>query len=367
MNYLDAMMMVGLDIINGERTQSSIYHLLKGKKTSQTIQDAQLFGLSPQFQIYPALRRKDYDQRLSGLLQKDFIAEKKDGIMVLTGSGKKAVSDFFNVRPVPYDLNGWKYQKSAPIFWHRLTLMVQTASNLIHDQQRFLPVSRDIHIQNWVRNHVKQSDKALLDYTYQIHKELTEVLSLENFPDTPDLVIQKLSGFEMIGLTNQQIANKLNCEVSDVYIRFLNSLHFIMTAVEKKSADYPVLSSMMMLENTGNTLLTKSTTETYCYLSKQYSIDQIAAIRQLKKSTIEDHVLEIALLDPEFNINLYVHDELNKKIQLAGGDSRRLRFIKDKVPEADYFQIRLVLATSERNGMAWRNYFMKSLGIHHSG
>ncbi|KIL48963.1 hypothetical protein KP77_21740 [Jeotgalibacillus alimentarius] len=366
MNYLDAMMMVGLDIINGERTQSSIYHLLKGKKTSQTIQDAQLFGVSPQFQIYPALSRKNYDQRLSGLLQKDFLAEQRDGIIVVTASGKKALSDFFEVRPVPYDLNGWKYQKSAPVFWHRLTLMIQTASNLIHDRQRFLPVSRDIHIQNWVRHHVKQSNRALLDYTQQIHKELMEVLTLTNFPDTPELVVQKLSGFDMIGLTNQQIAERLGCDAADVYLRFLNSLHFMVAAVEKRTGDYPVLSEMMMLENTGNTLLTKSTAETFTYLSKQYSIEQIAALRNLKKSTIEDHVLEIALLDPDFDMNLYVQDELIKEIRSAGEDSKRLRFIKDSVPEADYFQIRLVLATSERDGMSWRNYFMRNLGIHHS-
>jgi uncharacterized protein YpbB len=51
--------------LNGERTIYSIYHLLNGKKSSQTLQDAHLFSLKRYFGILESLTRESFDERFN--------------------------------------------------------------------------------------------------------------------------------------------------------------------------------------------------------------------------------------------------------------------------------------------------------------
>ncbi|MEH7810821.1 recombinase RecQ, partial [Bacillus toyonensis] len=59
--------------LNGERTVSSIYYLLKGKRSSQTLQDGNMFQISFLFGIYKSLNRADYDQEVAKLVQTDLV------------------------------------------------------------------------------------------------------------------------------------------------------------------------------------------------------------------------------------------------------------------------------------------------------
>ncbi len=74
--------------LNGERTVSSIYYLLKGKRSSQTLQDGNMFRISFLFGIYKSLNRNDYDGEVAKLLQADFIQEIHENTYVLTPTGK---------------------------------------------------------------------------------------------------------------------------------------------------------------------------------------------------------------------------------------------------------------------------------------
>lgn len=74
--------------LNGERTVSSIYYLLKGKRSSQTLQDGNMFRISFLFGIYKSLNRNDYDGEVAKLLQANFIQEIHENTYVLTPTGK---------------------------------------------------------------------------------------------------------------------------------------------------------------------------------------------------------------------------------------------------------------------------------------
>src|SRR5690606_34171005 len=92
--------------------------------------------------------------------------------------------------------------------------------------------------------------------------------------------------------------------------------------------------------------LTKSTVHTYKLLEQDLTITQIAELRNLKKGTVEDHIIEIALLDPNFSIKPFVDSRqavaiLETAKQLG---HKKLKPIKEKVKDSSYFQIRLVLA-----------------------
>src|SRR3954471_17684044 len=59
--------------LNKERTIYSVYHLLNGKKSSQTIQDAHLFSLKSFFGIYEQLSRESFDEVIESMQGKKWI------------------------------------------------------------------------------------------------------------------------------------------------------------------------------------------------------------------------------------------------------------------------------------------------------
>ncbi|MEK1830637.1 helix-turn-helix domain-containing protein [Priestia megaterium] len=81
--------------------------------------------------------------------------------------------------------------------------------------------------------------------------------------------------------------------------------------------------------------------------SKGKKLEEIAYIRRLKESTIEDHIAELALFVPSFSIDAYVSPKQQEKIISAfeGLRTNKLKVIKEEVKDdVTYFQIRLVLA-----------------------
>lgn len=76
------------------------------------------------------------------------------------------------------------------------------------------------------------------------------------------------------------------------------------------------------------------------------SLDAIIHTRRLKQSTIEDHLVELALHLPRFAIDEYVTPEKQQQIRKAimAANTKQLREIRKYAPETSYFEIRLVLA-----------------------
>jgi uncharacterized protein YpbB len=78
-------------------------------------------------------------------------------------------------------------------------------------------------------------------------------------------------------------------------------------------------------------------------------VEQISRIRNLKRSTIEDHIVEIALHIKNFDLAAYVPKDKEKRILEAAKETsaKKLKLIREYAEDASYFEIRLVLA---RNG-----------------
>jgi uncharacterized protein YpbB len=92
--------------------------------------------------------------------------------------------------------------------------------------------------------------------------------------------------------------------------------------------------------------LTLSSRKTWELLNQDFSLEEIASIRHLKISTIEDHLVEFALNIEEFSIHSYVEEETQQKIlEISRQEAtRQLKVIRNFLKETSYFQIRLVLA-----------------------
>ncbi|MDZ5471167.1 helix-turn-helix domain-containing protein (plasmid) [Bacillus sp. 31A1R] len=341
--FIEKVILFCLYKIDGERTIYSIYHLLKGKKSSQTLQDAHLFQLLPYFGSYHQITREQLESIIKTLLNQGHIMKKQDSHVLVTEKGLEIVKPFCNQYPILKYLNGWTFQYTE-IFWRRLSLLVQVASNLQHGETRYLPIQKDREVQIWLK-------KFLL--TIPVNRsELSEVLlkeligCFENEPDLdPSSVVIRLTGYNTIGLTDQQAAGVLNIENSFYHYNFISLLHYMISVISTNPECYPILFSM--IDNFNEELpLTHSTKSTYNLIQKGYSIEEIAFMRRLKMSTIHDHIVELALNMKNFSIEPYVNENEQAEILAAAkiSPSKQLKQIRQYVQHMDYFKIRLVIS-----------------------
>lgn len=325
-----------LKAVDGERTISSPYHLLKGKKSGQTIQDIGYYKLYPYFGLLPKLQKNDYDIAVKGLMDRGWIIN--DEQVVRVSEGQKSSTSQTNL------LNGWKYRGKEQLFMARLSLVVQTFSHIHQKVRVFDPVVIAEDVQRWVKDFLQKNDFRQIERCRSLQLEIAESLSMVQVDYQQKMVVmQRLSGYKIGGQTWEQIALSKGQSVLDVQLQAIETLHGWMEEIE--SGNFPMLKSM--LEGViQQSYLTETAIRTERYFRNGHNLEEIAAMRGLKTSTIEDHFVEIAMNDPVFDLFAFMEKSLFDKIIGVSRDNntKRLRDIKEKVPEAAYFQIRLALA-----------------------
>ncbi|WP_100331448.1 helix-turn-helix domain-containing protein [Bacillus xiapuensis] len=347
MSFIQAIVLLMIKKISGQRTASSVYHLLKGKKSSQTLQDAHLFELDKWFHTAPFLERNQFERWIHDFTEKGWIIQKEQ-VVYLTDCGDKQLSKWKDILPPLQFVRGLQLQGCAQIFWKRLTLLVQVASHLISQQTRYLPVTRDETIHGWLKVFLRQQGLLKQQLASKLYQELSSSLKSQTAED-PLIAVLRLSGSKRTGKTASQAAAVLKLEETEYWYRFLNLLHFLIQHIIQRSSQLPLLFAMIE-DIYQPVVLTHSARRTAELLRRGYSPEEIAAKRRLKMSTVEDHLVELALNLPEFSISPFVSEEAAAAIvETASGQMhKKLKPIKDQHPNVTYFQIRLVLAKYSR-------------------
>lgn len=341
--YLQAVVLQIYKKINGERTIYSLYHLLQGKRSSQTIQDAHLYQLTPYFHTYPSVTREKLEKMVDQLIKAGLVTEVAESKIILTDKGLETLDGQLAEHPLPVFLNGWKYHQVTDSFWEKLTLLIQVSSNLIHRERTFIPVRNKRETLNWVKQYISEQGEDRYQLAERLYLEL--VTALDNEHTMPELIVVRLSGFKKIGLTTMQAAEISGLDPARYYFEFLNCLHAMFDRILEDPARYPLLNGLIK-QPERKVPLTLSTEKTYKLFQKGYSLEEIAAARNLKESTIEDHIVEIVLSIKDFMIDSFVLPEKEERILQAAkkNSAKKLKQIKERVNDASYFEIRLVLA-----------------------
>lgn len=319
-------------------------HILNGKRSSQPIQDARLYGLDSYFSVFPKLSREEWDTQLKELRKLGLIEPAGDLTYVCSASGLSALEDWhIQYQEMPH-LNGFQFKESAPVFWARLQLLVQVLSCMVHQTHSFIPVQRQIDHQRFVKGWLKQDGREYKIISHELYEELLKCL--DRLPGMgPELFVMLLTGHERAGMTLGQAARRLGIEHYYAQILFLDTLHYMMDSAQKEP--FPVLNGLLV-QNEGHkeAVLTNSTKTTWRLVQQGMTIEQIARARRLKINTVEDHIVEIASFIEEFEIGGYVTEEEQQQIIDAANsvNTGQLRSIKELLPEGfPYFKIRLVM------------------------
>jgi uncharacterized protein YpbB len=343
MNALHFLLMKMMKQIAGDRTVYGLYHLLKGKRSSQTIQDASMYGLLSYFRIIPSLTRVVYDEHITYLYQRGYITARDNQVYELTESGRHCLEKYERHTPFPSRLNGYEYSDMAMTFWKRLSLLVQTTSHMKKGNKTFQPIIQDGETTAWVKGFLLHSGYTKDVLANKLYGECSRFLATRREEEAM-IVVLRLTGHDRIGWTNEQIARKLSLDAWRVYFIIQQLLHEWIHEMKHQN-DYPLLQCMCPAED--KIQLSHSTKTTYEMLQKGFSIDDISKRRGLKQNTIEDHIVEIALYDRQLNVYLFLSKEKYMRIEQTYKtlQTRKLRKLKETVgDDVSYFEIRLVLA-----------------------
>lgn len=336
------MVLYCLSKLGRERSSSSVFHLLNGKKSSQTIQDSHLFQVDSFFNTAPQLSREQYESIISKLITNEFICYSSNQQIFVSENGNLLVAKLFTTYPFLTRLQGGTYHNSMQ-FWERLSLLTQVCSNLVNKQTSYIPVQKQKDTQNWIKYLFATSKGDSRDFPQMLLREMQTLLeSLEEEID-PTVLVVRLTGFQSIGLTEKQTIDMLGMEENHYRFQFQALIHSVLQSIEENPLAYPLLAKIAVTDELHQ--LTVSAKKTYELLIKGKGIEEIGRIRRLKESTIQDHIVEIALFVNTFAIDDFVEPSLQERIKEAiqKASSKQLRKIREII-EVDYFQIRLVIA-----------------------
>lgn len=350
-SYFHLVLLYCIKQFNGERSASAIYHLLNGKKSSQTIQDGKLFNLSHLFSLFPRISRQQINDTCELIIQDGLIECLLNNHYVLTEKGKMVLEENLLEKPIPYQLNGWKYGDTGRVFWRRLSLLVQVLSNHVYKRNHYLPLTKKQEDLHWVKYFLKQSQFSKLELTNILYEEMKQTLLLQSNRDAK-IFIRRLTSSQKIGLTFDQIALKEKEDPIYIYLLFWSVVHSFIH-LQQSGENQSCILNQLIKDKLQKTLLTASTATTRSYLLQGVSIQEIAVIRRLKESTIEDHIVEITLHDKSYTPYAFLSAEDFKQINNAIVilKTHQLKKVKEYLNhQYSYFQIRLAFAINGRNG-----------------
>ncbi|MCA1030558.1 helix-turn-helix domain-containing protein [Bacillus timonensis] len=343
--YRSVITLYCLKRLNGERSIYGIYYILRGKKSSQSLSDSKLFGIEGLFQLFPRISRQDIQDEVNILSQLGYIQYLSESIYHITSTGEEILNTHLNDSPIPPHLCGLKNYKRDSLFWTRMSLLLQVISNLVHHNTNYIPIQKDEETLKWIKD-------FLMSYKDNRESIATALLNdfstlLEKLPNQQaNLFVMRLTSYNRIGLTNEQAAACLNLDPYYAYVLFKGIIHFFIHQLIEDQGEFRILNKLLTDQNMEDSL-TQSARFTYKLLKENRTIDEITMIRNLKKNTIEDHLVEIAFNIKSFNIDRFVTVKKQEQIVRIQEENRtkKLKHLKQILGEDfSYFEIRLVLA-----------------------
>lgn len=333
--------------IKEERSIGSIYYLLTGKRSIQTVQDAHMYELDQYYGIFKKLNKSTFDRVVVELIDGQLLTAPSRSTLTCkpTKQGIKWLKE--NERHFPFIyFNGLTYHEIDIVFWERLFLLIQVLTNSKMKHTSYIPVIDRPSTTRWMKSFYKKVKLQVDDQLEDIYHELSFILA--KFTSTEaEIFVDRLTGFQHYGMSVQQLANQYKLTVNHVQILLIGITHHMLDILKHNIDQFPLLSKIIAdLRTTG--FITQSAQITYELIKNGYSIDHIVRQRNLKINTIYDHIVEISLYDPDFSIRLYVSEEQQIEIIKAAQqlNTSKLKEIMDIVSEdISYFQIRLALTT----------------------
>lgn len=326
--FIERILLEAIFRLEGERTDRSLFHVIQGKRSATTLQDAHFYRLDSLFGMLP-LDPKGYEEQLNNLTRKGWV---RSAPFELTEEGRALLG-----HPFVVDGLGGEWRGYSLILWKRFSLLLQTLVCL-QEKTTFIPVQQDEGTKSWVRHTLR----TIEDRTAWIETAYGELRdALESLGDAgATLIAYRLSG-KRTGLSLPQLAEKIDVDALSIRMQFQQAWVSCLKSMPESGLIHG------LARDVSKDKMTTSAARTYELLRLGLSIEEIKSHRRLKDSTMEDHLVEIAMYGDRFPIDQFVPDPVAAEIRSIQERERTFalkRIRQNMKQECSYFQIRIVLA-----------------------
>lgn len=303
---------------------STFYQVLSGKRTSSVLTYAFFHNLLHVSGIFPQLTEADFNKVIQQL--------KKDQLL-LESEGLLSLNQEFTCEAKHYltDVDFFKYGRKEAEIWRSIQFLVQVASYLDRHQP-YVPLESSPFYTERVRQFVHQYRKEMKETIYQ---ELVTIFS--QLPaEKANLLAQTFTGFEQNGVVFFQLLPADIQQFPWSVVAMSSATH----AFFKEISQQPTFLLYQFIKPLLAQNINISMLKTRKLFKQGYNFEEVMQIRHLKQGTIQDHVIEWALVAEDFPFDQFITNQTS--LATLPDDSWNFRY-KELVEQYDvsFLEIRL--------------------------
>ncbi|KRM23789.1 helix-turn-helix domain-containing protein [Latilactobacillus graminis] len=319
-----------------KRRYQAIYYTLIGKRTTSNLYAGLAYGLLKWLQIYPNLEQTQFQVELKRL-QTGGLVEIDARYVWLTTAGRQKKAEW---QPQLF----WPTHYMGPQMGHlaqftaRFLLAIQIVSEYQHQNTQYYPLATSMKDRVWVASWFKRH-KSVPNFSTQLQTELTQLLAQLDTKQA-DLLVNQFIGHHILGKSQQQLAWALDSSPLTIRVRTLDAFAQILGLLLTSELGYPLLTELV--EHHGSQL-SQSTLQTWQLIQHGATIEQISQQRHVKVGTIKEHLLEAAILLPQFPFTQFLIPGITQKLAVMMAEKPTLSFNEAQaaLPQLDFFVYRL--------------------------
>ncbi|ANK59574.1 hypothetical protein AYR54_04520 [Loigolactobacillus backii] len=292
------------------RRSRAILNLLKGKRTVSNLYAGLTYQLLSLYQLMPHLNDVNFKRGLDRLKQRGQL-EMEEKRYRLTEAGLKSQQTFMLAHFVPQWFNGFK-QPNLQHFMARLFLATQVTSEYTRHNARYYPLEvsevDQQAVKVWFTQHKSpQLGHALLREWQQFLQQLPQ--------HDADIYSQFLVGYKITRFALPQVAQLFKLMPLEVALYQIDITAHLINLLQKTPVDFPLLAALWQPLAQG--VLSQSSALTYRLALQGTDLTKIAQMRRLRPGTITEHLLEAAILTPNFPYKTYLTATQRQKLATA--------------------------------------------------
>lgn len=302
--------------------RKTLYLILTGKKTTSTLFYAKVHGLLSVFGLFPRLSETFYNDSINQLIAQKFIRLEEGELYKV----KNIDAIYVKYEKILSQLDGWRFSRNDSQLWRLFQCLVQNLS-VWPDELKQIPLEVSPFYTVWLDDVLSKmtakTKEQFIQDCYAIFDALPEKVSL--------FLIQSLSGADYQGQAFFQLcpSDYQNYPWNECY--YLSRIHQFWYQVlhHPDNLVYQIFYTQLQLNYNQSMLQTR-----HLFL-QGYTIEQIAKMRRLKLSTLNDHLIEWALVDSKFPFEKF---DLMADATIL---TQSFQDFKNNYPEKDFICYRL--------------------------
>lgn len=283
---------------------STLAHLLRGKRTTSILMYGFFYNILAYFSLFPNLTEKEVKQIIQHLLEAHLLIELSPGVVQISQKGRKSLERHPMIEH--RGINSFHYGRVDEGFMELLMFATQVVSEYCHRNRQYQPIESNGYKQYLIRRWFQALPKDRQVLGQGLYREWQLLIS--SFPEAVrPFVVAALTGHGQIGLTVSQLADLRVVDPFEVGLVSKELCHVSIDQIIKAPNAFPYMNALY--ESIDKPRVNESALKSYQLFQKGYSLIEICHQRQLKESTVNDHLIEWAMMDETFDYNRVLADK----------------------------------------------------------